>query len=126
MARVLITGSKDFDDYQLLKTICENYISNLENDITIISGGAKGVDRLGEKFAREEHYFIKQFFPNWDKYGKSAIAKRNEDMIKYTAKENGHLIVFWDGKSKGIQNMINLAKDYNLGIRIVKYVKGKD
>lgn len=123
MARVIIAGSRDFDDYQLLKTICTNYTSNLGDDITIVSGGAKGADQLGEKFAREEHYFIKKFLPNWNKYGKAAGPKRNEQMAKFASEEDGHLIVFWDGESKGTKNMINLANKYNLGVRIVKYVK---
>ena len=114
--RVIIAGSRTFEDYELLCKKCDTYLSSL-SDIEIVSGAANGADRLGEKYARSKGYAIKQFFANWDEYGKSAGYRRNEEMAKYAHA----LIIFWDSQSKGSKHMIDLAKKYNLAIKIVPF-----
>ena len=52
---------------------------------------------------------------NGDKYWKLAGLHRNELM----AKEADACIVFWDGKSTGTKNMIDLAKKYKLKLRVI-------
>ena len=37
------------------------------------------------------------------------------------AKNADALVAFWDGTSKGTKNMIQLAKRYDLKIRVQKY-----
>ena len=54
---------------------------------------------------------------DWNKYGKRAGYLRNADM----AKEAHALIAFWDGKSKGTNHMIQLAKQNYLTIKVVLY-----
>ena len=54
---------------------------------------------------------------NGDKYWKLAGLHRNELM----AKEADACIVFWDGKSTGTKNMIDLAKKYKLKLRVINY-----
>lgn len=39
--------------------------------LEIVSGGARGADRLGEKYAKENNYKVKKFIPDWEK-GRSA------------------------------------------------------
>ena len=89
----------------------------------IISGTAKGADKLGEAFADKCHIKVKRFPADWITYGKSAGYIRNEQMAKYAMSDNsyGVLIAFWDGKSKGTMHMINLAKKHGLEVHIVKY-----
>jgi hypothetical protein len=41
---------------------------------------------------------------------------RNGEMAKYA----DALIVFWDGKSRGTKNMIDLAERYGLKVRVVR------
>lgn len=47
---IIIAGSRDFDDYRLLKKTVSDYIEenqvNNTQQIRVISGGAKGADRL--------------------------------------------------------------------------------
>jgi hypothetical protein len=114
--RVIIAGSRTFADYELLCKKCDIYLSSL-SDIEIVSGAANGADRLGEKYARSKGYPIKQFFANWEEYGKSAGYRRNEEMAKYAHA----LIIFWDRESRGSKHMIDLAKKYNLAIKIVSF-----
>lgn len=116
--KVIIAGGRDFNDFSLLKETCDRALINLV-DVEIVSGGAKGADLLGEKYATESGYPCKSFPADWEKYGKAAGYKRNAEMAKYA----NCLIAFWDGKSKGTQHMINIAKNNGLQIKIISYGK---
>lgn len=117
--KVIIAGSRDFNDYERLYQFCDRILSK-QSTVQVVSGTARGADRLGEQYAEEKGYEIKYFPANWDKYGKSAGYKRNEEMAKYA----DALIAFWDDKSKGTKHMINLARNHNLKIAICHYKLG--
>lgn len=115
--KLIIAGTRDFNIYSLLK----EKVLHLTKDVNIthiISGGARGADSLGERFAREHDIEIIRKPAEWDKYGKSAGFRRNSEM----ADEGDLLIAFWDGKSKGTAHMIDLANEKGLKIRVVRYV----
>lgn len=139
MVKIIIAGSRGFNDYKYLEAKCHKifYILSKEHNILsghiledtqnmeVISGHAKGADILGEMFASKYKIKIKRFFPNWDIYGKRAGYLRNKEMAEYASDSNGVLIAFWDGKSKGTKHMINLAKENNLMVFIVNYITDK-
>ena len=114
--KVIIAGSRNFNDYNLLKKSCDNLLTQFTN-IEIVSGTARGADKLGERYAREKGYDIKQFPANWDKHGKSAGYIRNDEMAQYA----DMLIAFWDGTSKGTKHMIDLANKRGIKVEIVNY-----
>ena len=114
--KVIIAGGRTFNDYDLLYQNCDKVL-RIKNEIEIVSGTANGADKLGERYAKEKGYPIKQFPANWDKYGKSAGYKRNEEMAKYA----DGLIACWDGKSKGTKHMSDLAKQYELKVKVFIY-----
>lgn len=114
--KVIIAGGRNFNDYEKLCQFCNKLLSK-QTKVEIVSGTARGADLLGERYANDKEYPIKQFPANWDKYGKSAGYKRNEQMAKYA----DVLIVFWDGKSRGTKHMIDLAKRVNLKVNISYY-----
>ena len=124
--RVIIAGSRDFNDYKLLKKSAIEIITNktMLPDLTrIISGGARGADTLGERFANEMGLEISRFIPDWDGLGKRAGYVRNAEMAKFAVEDNsyGVLIAFWDGQSRGTKHMIDLAKRYGLEVHVVNY-----
>ena len=112
---IIIAGSRNFNDYNLLKTSCDNLLTQFTN-IEIVSGTARGADKLGERYAREKGYSIKEFPANWN-LGKSAGYIRNDEMAKYA----DMLIAFWDGTSKGTKHMIDLANKRGIKVEIVNY-----
>jgi hypothetical protein len=114
--KIIIAGGRAFNDYNLLCQKCDKLLS-LQVEIEIVSGTANGADKLGERYANKKGYPVKKFPANWEKYGKSAGYKRNEEMAKYA----DALIAFWDGKSKGTKHMIDLAKRYDLKVKVVTY-----
>jgi hypothetical protein len=114
--KIIIAGSRNFNDYNLLKTSCDKLLTQFTN-IEIVSGTARGADKLGERYAGEKGYDIKQFPANWDKHGKSAGYIRNDEMAQYA----DMLIAFWDGTSKGTKHMIDLANKRGIKVEIVNY-----
>jgi len=118
--KVIIAGSREFNDYNMLCITCDQILKNQDkNQIEIVSGIAKGADLLGEKYANDRNYKLKKFPANWDLYGKSAGYKRNTEMALYA----DALIAFWDGKSKDTKHMIDLANQHHLKVKISNFKK---
>lgn len=115
--KIIIAGGRDFSDFEKLKASVDDAVSNINSNIEIVSGTARGADLLGEQYAKNHGYNIKQFPAEWDKYGKAAGYRRNSQMAKYA----DMLIAFWDGSSKGTQHMINLAKKEGLKVTTILY-----
>jgi hypothetical protein len=121
MFRLIVAGGRDFADYELLKSKLDyTLINRVEEGVTIVSGAARGADKLGERYAKERGYTIDSHPADWDKFGKSAGYIRNKEM----AQNADGLMAFWDGKSRGTQHMINLAKEHGLKVIVVKYSPG--
>jgi hypothetical protein len=113
--KIIIAGSRNFNDYEMLKSSILPFTENLEN-IEIVSGNAKGADKLGEQFAKEMGYSLKLFPADWS-LGKHAGFLRNTQMADYA----DCLIAFWDGESKGTKMMIETAKKKSLKVKVVLY-----
>ena len=117
--KVIIAGTRDFADYQLLARKCDKILAKKTKDtlITIISGTAKGADRLGERYAKDRGYRVERFPANWDRDGNKAGPLRNIEMAKHA----DALIAFWDGRSRGTRHMIDTALNGELAVRVVNY-----
>ena len=104
--KIIIAGSRNISDGFALSSVMREagYILK-ENIDEIVSGGARGVDRLGEVYAKEQGITIKRFPADWEQYGKAAGYIRNAEMAEYA----DALVVLWDGQSKGTLHMINTA-----------------
>jgi len=114
--KIIIAGSRNFNDYNLLDKICKKLITN-NKMIEIVSGGAYGADKLGERYAKSNKLKVKVFKADWDRFGKSAGYRRNVKMAEYA----DALIAFWDGKSKGTFHMINIAKEKGIGVTVIDF-----
>lgn len=80
----------------------------------VISGHAVGADKLGEAWAKKNSIPIDPHPALWSKYGNAAGPIRNREM----AKQADALIAFWDGKSKGTENMILEAHRHKLIVQV--------
>jgi len=116
MIKVIIAGGRNFDDFNKLCQVCDMFLQD-QNNIEIVSGAYKGADFLGERYAAERNYPIKQFPADWRRYGKSAGLKRNAEMAAYA----DILIAFWDGESKGTKHMIELAEQAELNVKVIYF-----
>lgn len=128
--RIIIAGSRNFYDYDFLKRkvisilktdLISKYNLESRSEIEIVSGTSKGADSLGEQLANEMVFKLKKFPADWINFGKSAGYKRNKQMAEYANEsQNGVLIAFWDGISKGTKHMIDLANKNELQVYIIK------
>lgn len=106
--KTIIAGSRTITDYDLVeKAVEESGFAVTE----VVSGCARGVDNLGEEFARKWNLPVKQFHAKWKKHGKGAGPMRNAEMGDYA----DALIAVTTGSS-GTQNMIEYAKKKGLKV----------
>ena len=110
--KVIIAGGRDIHDYQLVLDAIEE--ANIRIDV-VVSGGAKGVDALGERYADEMNLTLHVYPADWARNGRAAGPLRNAKMAEHA----DALIAIWDGKSRGTKNMIETARKRGL----VVYVK---
>ena len=114
--RVLIAGSRGYTDYnEACRYINESLKSSAESEITVISGGARGADMLGERYAAENGYKIEKHLPDWKRYGRSAGIIRNREMVT----EADLVICFWDGESRGTRSTIEFSKRLGKELRVI-------
>ena len=116
--RVIIAGCRDFNDYELLREKWDYMLSKKKDThkVIIVSGHAAGADALGEVYALERGYELETYPADWSR-GRMAGPLRNEKM----ARVSDALIAFWDGKSRGTKNMIDLANMKGIPVRIIRY-----
>jgi NAD(P)H-flavin reductase len=113
--KLIVAGSRGFTDYNKLCKSLDHLISKTpKEDITIISGAANGADKLGERYAQERGLNLEKYPAKWEN-GKSAGYVRNVEMAKVAT----HLVLFWDGISKGSKHMLDIAKEKGLIIRVI-------
>lgn len=125
MFKVIIAGSREMRDYNFLEEKCDEILSNVKDEIEIVSGGQAstdsktgetfGADYFGEIYAGKRGYKVKQFPADWPNLGLKAGPKRNSNMAEYA----DALIVFPKKSSKGSFDMLNKARKKGLLIRTI-------
>lgn len=102
--RLIIAGSRSIKDYTVLcNAIAQNDFVNVEE---VVSGCARGVDKLGERWASEQNLPVKRMRANWGRFGQAAGQYRNWEMAEYA----DGLLALWDGESRGTLHMIDCMK----------------
>ncbi len=109
----IIAGSRTVVSYARVSAAIE--ASSWAEQITeVVSGHARGVDLLGERWADGRSIPIKRFDvteTDWKHMGRGAGCVRNREMAQYAAQFPGAaLILVWDGHSTGSANMLAEAK----------------
>lgn len=114
--RVIIAGGRDFNNFEMLEANCDYYLQNKKNFV-VVCGMAKGADKLGYDYAIKMNQSVSSYPADWKNFGAKAGPLRN----KLMAENADCLIAFWDGESKGTENMISIAKTLGLKVRVIKY-----
>ena len=114
--KTIIAGSRDITDPSVL----EQAIKDAPFSITsVVSGGCRGADKLGESWASKNKLTCEVISANWDLFGKAAGYIRNEEM----AQRAEALVAIWKidkngNGSKGTRNMISIAKRHGLKVHV--------
>jgi hypothetical protein len=109
--KTIIAGSRDVTDYEYVTQACRDCGWEITS---VVSGTAKGVDILGERYAEENGLPLFRFPADWTRYGKRAGYIRNSKMASVA----DALVAVWDGSSRGTEHMINIAKETGLKVYV--------
>ncbi|MBQ7821113.1 MAG: hypothetical protein IJ391_02385 [Clostridia bacterium] len=90
-----------------------------EGTTEIVSGGARGIDTCAKNFAMSHGLKLTEFLPEYDKYGRGATHRRNDQIIDYAE----HVIAFWDGTSRGTKSVIEKCRRLGKPLTVFKTVK---
>lgn len=120
--RLAVIGSRSFEDEGRL---CKILDANIEIIEMIISGGAKGADNLTHEWCKKKGVPILIYYPKWyDETGtfhRGAGFKRNY----YIVSAADRILCFWDGASKGTANSLEIAKQLNKPVKLIKFIASK-
>ena len=117
MKKVIIAGTRTFDNYKLLDEILSKFqkfsvkLASERPHKDVI------VDNMGRLWAIKHEYPYKMFIPKWQEEGKIAGFNRNVEMADYA----DEAICIWNGISKGTEHMINIMKGIGKPVRVITY-----
>jgi hypothetical protein len=114
--KIIVAGSRGFNDYQLLSKVLFEIGDKYEN-ASLVSGCAKGADALAIQFANEHNIQIYKYPADWNTHGKAAGYIRNTEM----ANDSNVLVAFWDGQSRGTKHMIDTMHKQNKDVYVFNY-----
>jgi hypothetical protein len=114
--KLVVAGGRRFGNYVMVKKWLDKVLK-IHPNLVIVSGNAKGADSLGERWADENNLPCEKYPADWNKHGKRAGYIRNTEMAEIA----DAVIVFWDGSSKGTANMVKIAKELNIPVKVVRY-----
>jgi len=112
--KLAIVGGRDFNNRVMLSGAMHFFDTEVE---TIVSGGARGANSLGEEWAISCDIPTERYLPNWNKYGRAAEYLRNQEIVDAC----DMVLAFWDGKSRGTQDTIAKAQKAKKPTFIVYY-----
>ena len=112
--RILITGSRDFSDWDLMKRALEYTKSKSAPDALLIHGDARGADTLAKIVWRELGMWALPYPAEWHLYGKAAGHIRNQDMV---SSGPDICLAFPVGKSTGTRDCMERAR--KAGIQVI-------
>src|SRR3954470_22491542 len=109
--RVIVAGSRNVTEFYIVARALNCCKLNIGE---VVSGCARGVDSLGEQWARLSGIKVKQFPADWNAHGRGAGFIRNIEMARYA----DALVAIWDGKSPGTKHMIETAVKLGLIVKV--------
>lgn len=112
VSRTIIAGSRGITSMEHLDDALFMFLSHRIK--TVLSGGAAGVDNLGEQWARREGKGLEIYPAEWGRLGICAGFVRNVTMAELA----DALLAIWDGHSRGTWHMIQTAVNRGLKVMI--------
>lgn len=112
IVKLAVVGSRDFANTDLM----DRELSARRADLTlVISGGARGADKMAERWARKNGIETQIFYPDHKRY-RHPYHHRN----RLIAEACDHLVAFWNGHSTGTKYTIDYARRIGKPVSIVR------
>ena len=121
--KICIIGSRSLDRAENILPIIDTFIKDhTTGKLTILSGGAKGVDQLSRKYSEANGIDFVEFLPyhllDNVPFSSKYFFIRNKQMIDNADK----VLIIWDGKSKGTEYGIKYSQKKNKPVMIIKQI----
>lgn len=119
--RLVICGSRGLIDrgplVDLILAAISAHLAQLHWEVEmVLSGAARGGDRIGELWAARER-IPTEFYPaKWNELGRGAGFIRNGEMVSSA----DAVLALWDGKSPGTADTLRRAKTHCLLTSIIQ------
>jgi len=136
MVNLAIVGSKSFTDFNKLEEVILR-IYDKDSLSSVISGGAKGADKLAYEFAKKHNIKCVEKLADWsnlevphckvshkedgEPFNLWAGFNRNDEVIA----ESDEIIAFWNGKSGGTNDVIKKCNKIGKTLRVYYYLENK-
>jgi YspA, cpYpsA-related SLOG family len=111
--KLIIAGSRSFTNYQRL---CQTLAPERHRITHVITGGARGAEQLGYRWAWKHAIRHQVFRADWERFGKSAGVRRNHQM----AQAGDLLLAFWDGRSAGTRHLIGCMQQLGKPVVVIQ------
>lgn len=116
--KLIIAGSRTFRDIDLVNKYIESGVNRLGKPVSeVVSGTARGVDKIGEMWASTFNLPVKRFPADWS-LGKVAGILRNRRMAEYA----DAAIVLIQSNSSGSSNMAHVMLELGKPCVVFKFV----
>ncbi len=116
MKVVAIVGSRDYPrKADVGDEVARLLLDEARSDVTVISGGARGVDTWAIEYAKAVGFETTVYPADWDGLGSRAGYVRNAKMVEVA----DEVIALWDGTSKGTRHTIDLALAKRKNLKVV-------
>ncbi len=120
---IAVVGSRDYTDKANIfnnLTVLINMLINFKeinswSSVLIISGKARGVDKIALQFAQYHSLTDVNILPDWKRFDNAAGFKRNPNIIKHSDR----VVAFRLNKSSGTTNSINHATRLHIPYHII-------
>lgn len=114
--RVVICGSREWNEPAVIGRLLD---ALPKQGTVVVSGGARGADRIAAALARRKNIPVEEYPADWDRFGKGAGYRRNEAMLGLDAVT--HVFAFRKGqKSPGTDHMVRISRDAGLYVGVVQ------
>lgn len=102
--KLAVVGTRTFERAELVSAYLDR-CRREQPDLVIVSGGARGADRLAAEYARRHHLDLVLFHADWQAHGRRAGALRNKQIVDAAEA----LVAFWDERSPGTKISLEMA-----------------
>lgn len=103
--KIAIVGSRKYPHEDFVREFVGRLIQAQPAGLTLVTGGAKGVDSWAQEEAFMFEVPVQTFLPDWDTHGKAAGVLRNTTIVAHSER----VVAFWDGESRGTLDTIRKA-----------------
>lgn len=113
--RILVTGSRTWDDSEAIDTAIQNAIGNKWGPHTVVHGACPtGADEMADGWARYRGLEVERHPADWNQHGKRAGFIRNAEMVALGADV---CLAFIKDNSKGASMTARLAEEAGIPVR---------